>query len=80
MSAEMAEFRDGSEGSLNTKCPFAGEKLEAAGGVEPPMEILQTSALPLGYAAPAIVTLYAKGRRQSTYSALCPNEQGNWSG
>ena len=32
-------------------CPFAGEKLEAAGGVEPPMEILQTSALPLGYAA-----------------------------
>jgi len=25
------------------KCPFAGEKLEAAGGVEPPMEILQSS-------------------------------------
>ena len=27
--------------------------LEAATGVEPVMEVLQTSALPLGYAAPA---------------------------
>ena len=35
------------------KCPFAGENLEAATGVEPVMEVLQTSALPLGYAAPA---------------------------
>jgi hypothetical protein len=34
-------------------CRSAGENLEAAGGVEPPMEILQTSALPLGYAASA---------------------------
>ena len=47
--------------------------MEAATGVEPVMEILQTSALPLGYAAPAIVTLNAKGRRQSTYPALCPD-------
>ena len=34
--------------------PWAQEKgLEAAAGVEPAMEVLQTSALPLGYAAPA---------------------------
>ena len=33
--------------------------LEAATGVEPVMEVLQTSALPLGYAAPA----KGRGRR-----------------
>ena len=35
-------------------------------GVEPMMEVLQTSALPLGYAAPAWASLTTKGRRQST--------------
>jgi hypothetical protein len=35
------------------RAPGAGTKgLEAATGVEPVMEVLQTSALPLGYAAP----------------------------
>ena len=40
--------------------------MEAAAGVEPAMEILQTSALPLGYAAPAQASLTTEGRRQST--------------
>ena len=58
---------EGNGRTSNTqKCPCAGEKLEAAGGVEPPMEILQTSALPLGYAAPAQASLTTEGRRQST--------------
>jgi hypothetical protein len=35
------------------KRPYAGGMLEAATGVEPVMEVLQTSALPLGYAASA---------------------------
>jgi hypothetical protein len=35
------------------KSPDARKKLEAATGVEPVMEVLQTSALPLGYAASA---------------------------
>ena len=47
--------------------------LEAATGVEPVMEVLQTSALPLGYAAPMWASLTtSKGRRQSTSaSVLC---------
>jgi hypothetical protein len=28
-----------------------GDKLEARGGIEPPMKVLQTFALPLGYRA-----------------------------
>jgi hypothetical protein len=41
--------------------------LEAATGVEPVMEVLQTSALPLGYAASKKRRPYVtKGRRQST--------------
>jgi hypothetical protein len=31
---------------------LAGEELEATTGIEPVMEVLQTSALPLGYMAP----------------------------
>ena len=56
---------------------FAGEKLEAAIGVEPMMEVLQTSALPLGYAAPAWASLTTiKGRQQSTspLSSASPRE------
>ena len=46
---------------------YAGKLLEAAIGVEPMMEVLQTSALPLGYAAPAWASLTTmKGRQQST--------------
>ena len=30
-----------------------GKEMEAAAGIEPAMEVLQTSALPLGYAAPS---------------------------
>ena len=51
--------------------------LEAAIGVEPMMEVLQTSALPLGYAAPARASLTTtKGRRQSTWplSSASPRE------
>jgi hypothetical protein len=48
------------------KSPGAGKLLEAATGVEPVMEVLQTSALPLGYAAPAQASLTKTGRRQST--------------
>ncbi len=50
----------------------SGKSLEAATGVEPVMEVLQTSALPLGYAASAQRPL--KRERQTTEriaSALC---------
>ena len=30
---------------------FSVQKLEARGGIEPPIELLQSSALPLGYRA-----------------------------
>ena len=41
--------------------------MEAATGVEPVMEVLQTSALPLGYAASAHQTSRTtNGRRQGT--------------
>ncbi len=55
--------------------------VEAAGGVEPPMEVLQTSALPLGYAAPVKGPLTTKGRRRSTWllSSASPS-RGVWSG
>ena len=33
---------------------LSGEKLEATTGIEPVMEVLQTSALPLGYMAPRL--------------------------
>ena len=41
------------------------ESLEAAIGVEPMMEVLQTSALPLGYAAWKNASRRKKDRRQS---------------
>jgi hypothetical protein len=53
MSATMAAFARRGKRDEHGKCQFAGEKLEAAIGVEPMMEVLQTSALPHGYAASA---------------------------
>src|SRR5450759_96109 len=73
MSATAERWRS----AARRKCPFAGEKLEAAIGVEPMMEVLQTSALPLGYAAPAWASLTTtKGRQQSTspLSSASPRE------
>src|SRR5450759_5867996 len=73
MSATAERWRS----AARRKCPFAGDKLEAAIGVEPMMEVLQTSALPLGYAAPAWASLTTiKGRQQSTspLSSASPRE------
>ena len=53
------------EPDMHQEVPI-GVRLEAATGVEPVMEVLQTSALPLGYAAPAWLLSDSKGRRQST--------------
>jgi hypothetical protein len=48
--------------------PWIQEKdLEAAAGVEPAMEVLQTSALPLGYAARRRVVERVKGLEPSTF-------------
>ena len=47
----LADSAGNGRTSNEQKNPFAGERLEAATGVEPVMEVLQTSALPLGYAA-----------------------------
>ena len=58
---------NGRTGVHHRKAPCAGKLLEAAIGVEPMMEVLQTSALPLGYAASAQPLSSAKGRRQSTW-------------
>ncbi len=38
---------------LDQPATARGREMEAAGGIEPPVEVLQTSALPLGYAATA---------------------------
>ena len=46
------------------------KRLEAAAGVEPAIKVLQTSALPLGYAAPRSAALDEK--RQTTETLLCP--------
>jgi len=51
MSAQMVTFGDNRQMAGQLRCRFAGVLLEAATGVEPVMEVLQTSALPLGYAA-----------------------------
>ena len=53
------------------KCLRAGKKLEAAGGVEPPMEILQTSALPLGYAASVGALHDERQTTEHSASVLC---------
>ena len=39
------------ERPLSVRCPFTVNCEEAPTGVEPVMEVLQTSALPLGYGA-----------------------------
>ena len=39
----LADSEGNGRGANNKKCPFAGEKLEAAIGVEPMMEVLQSS-------------------------------------
>jgi hypothetical protein len=71
--AERNLMHDGQEGDAtdHSRGAFGSSdsqerSLEAATGVEPVMEVLQTSALPLGYAAPAQASLTRKGRRQST--------------
>ena len=67
-SAPTSAFAIAERRTRLRRAPFAGESLEAAIGVEPMMEVLQTSALPLGYAAPARASLTTtKGRRQSTW-------------
>ena len=61
-----------SAGAHDRRSRDAGKALEAASGVEPLMEVLQTSALPLGYAASARCPL--KCKRQTTEhiaSVLC---------
>ena len=51
------------EGTRVGECGQVQEnRLEAATGVEPVIKVLQTSALPLGYAAPALLALRAAGR------------------
>ena len=63
---------EGNGRTTNTrKCPGAGKLLEAAIGVEPMMEVLQTSALPLGYAAPAQPPGHVRQTTESIASALC---------
>ena len=46
--------------------------LEAATGVEPVIKVLQTSALPLGYAAPTLPALRAASRLPAAGSPLPP--------
>ena len=46
-------------------------RLEAAIGVEPMMEVLQTSALPLGYAASAQTPLNDERQTTEHHSVLC---------
>ena len=53
--------------------------MEAATGVEPVMKVLQTSALPLGYAAPAQEGPSSANERQTTEhiaSVLCLDPEG----
>jgi hypothetical protein len=46
---------------------FAGEKkLEARGGIEPPMKVLQTFALPLGDRAPSTKSPFTGSRTAPT--------------
>ena len=47
-----ANRQEGSEPGGDKLCVFAGG-MEARGGIEPPMKVLQTYALPLGYRARA---------------------------
>jgi hypothetical protein len=77
----MAAFGDIRERAQRRTCPFAGEKLEAASGVEPLMEVLQTSALPLGYAA-SVDAPHDKEADDRAHG-FCPlprPREGDWSG
>ena len=71
MSKSPADSEGNGRTANTKKCPCAGEKLEAATGVEPVMEVLQTSALPLGYAAPAQVSLNNERQTTEHHSVLC---------
>ena len=53
-----------------------GEKLEAAIGVEPMMEVLQTSALPLGYAASVGAPHDERQTTEHMASVLCLAPEG----
>ena len=68
-------------GAHDRKSPGAGKLLEAAIGVEPMMEVLQTSALPLGYAATRRSSQVRKADDRA--HGLCPlprPREGDWSG
>ena len=48
---KKGQFADQRPGTQSEESGFAQEKMEAPPGFEPGMEVLQTSALPLGYGA-----------------------------
>src|SRR5436309_15950533 len=55
--AERGQGRGGYQAPFETKKALVSKgfpRLEAPGGFEPPVEVLQTSALPLGYGAALI--------------------------
>lgn len=49
---------------------LSGFKLEARGGIEPPIKVLQTFALPLGYRAPVVDCLMRRGSASTRFPAL----------
>jgi hypothetical protein len=68
-------------GSSSVCRPWEGGVLEAASGVEPLMEVLQTSALPLGYAA-SVDAPHDKEADDRAHG-FCPlprPREGDWSG
>lgn len=49
-------------GDLDDSCPSSKKEMEARGGIEPPMMVLQTIALPLGDRAPGEGLVRRRGR------------------